>query len=609
MMSLNRWFARLRFRTKLIIYYVLLITLPIISISYAYYKTSSGIILKNASDSLQEVVIKNNQYTDIVFNRIKDQSLSLLTDSDLFHLFEKPLPTDLLEIFQMDRKVSDILNKYFASETYIDSVQLVTSNYSFGGMASLTSRSTLVTVRPNKLKSSALYREATIADGKMIWFPTYDFAKQFDQKELENMDPRYRFVFSAAQILKSSIVVNGVVNKWESGTEYPMLLINFNESFFDTLKGNENTMDGSHMYVVSQNGDIVASPEQSNPTNTMIASWLKDAVKGKVGSAIYEEDGEKLLICYDTSAVTGWLNLLVVPYDQLLSNLPQFHKYSIYIVGILLMISITVAYMIAGRLTNPIKKLLVAIHLTGNGDFSTKIPEQSDLEFAILIKKFNQMNDRISDLIDENYKSKLREKEAEIMALNLQLNPHFLYNTLNIINWMALDKDEEEISKMLVSLSTMLQYTVKNKQEIVLFTDDLIWLKSYIHIMEQRYCGLFETEYELNLIPISTKVPKMFLQPIVENAIIHGLSSKSQGGMLRISGRELDGMLEFAVTDNGKGIHPDTIASLTKPDATGVGITNVQNRIKLLYGEMYGIDVSSKLGEWTQVKIRIPKQY
>jgi two-component system, sensor histidine kinase YesM len=592
----------------LITFYVLLITLPIITISYAYYRTSSDIILKNANDSMQEIVKKNNQYTDIVFHRIKDQSLSLLADPDLFYLFESPPPTDLLQILQMDRKISEILNKYFGSETYIDSVQLVTSYYSFGGTASFTSRPTLVTVKPNKLNSSALYQEAIKADGKMIWFPTYDFAMQFNQEELAGMDPRYRFVFSAAQLLKSSIVVDGVVKKWGNGIEYPLLLINFNEGFFSSMEGSKDTIEGSHMYVVSSQGEIVSHPENVKAMDIVTAPWLQEAVTGKKGSIIYEANGKKMLVCYETSSVTGWLTVLIVPYDQLLSGLPQIHAYSLYIAGLLFLISIVVAYMISGWLAIPIKKLLVAMHFTGNGDFSTKIPEQNDLEFGILIKKFNQMNDKISDLIDENYKSKLREKEAEIMALNLQLNPHFLYNTLNIINWMALDKNEDEISKMLVSLSTMLQYTVKNKQELVSFGDDFTWLKSYLHIMEQRYCGVFETKYELISIPHACKVPKMFLQPIVENAIIHGFSSKSEGGILQITGRDLDDAFEFTVADNGKGMDQDTLAAVIKPDALGVGISNVQNRIKLLYGETYGIAIRSSVDEGTLVTILIPKQ-
>lgn len=603
-----RRFARLKLRTKLIVYYVFLITFPIILISYAYYKTSSDIILKHASDSMQEVVQKNNQYTDMVLSRIKDQSLSLLADPELFQLFDRSAPTDLLELLQMDRKVSEILNTYYASEPSVESVQLVTGYYSFGGTAILTSRPTFVSVKPDKLHASQLYRDTLRADGKLIWIPTYDFAKQFDQEELGDLDPRYRYVFSASQLLKSSIVQDGVVKSWGARTENPVLLINFNESFFRSPQPGKTALDGSYMFVVSPQGEIVAHPDTARLTDIETAGWLDKAIAFRTGTAISKVNGKKMLICYDTSEITGWISVLVVPYDRLLSDLPLVHTYSLYIAAVLIAVSIAVAYMISGWLTIPIKKLLVAIQLTGSGVFSTKIPEQNDLEFGILINKFNLMNEKISDLINENYETRLREKEAEIMALNLQLNPHFLYNTLNVINWMALERNEEEISKMLVCLSTMLQYTVKNKRELVAFGDDIAWLKSYLHIMEQRYSGVFEARYELDLIPPDCKVPKMFLQPIVENAIIHGFALRTSGGLLRITGHEAEGALVFTVEDNGQGMDEETLASALNPEAPGVGMANVLNRIKLLYGEAYGVKIRSARDQGTRVTVRLPRR-
>lgn len=601
-------FNRLKFRTKLIVYYVFLIAFPIMLISYAYYKTSSDIILKHASDSMQEVVQKNTQYTDIVLGRVKDQSLSLLADPDLFHLFDRTRPTDLLELLQMDRKVSEILSTYYASEPSVEGVQLVTSYYSFGGTASVTSRPTFVSVKPDKLHTSELYRQTRMADGKLIWIPTYDFAKQFDQQELTDMDPRYRYVFSAAQLLKSSIVQDGVVRSWQARTEYPMLLINFNESFFRSPKGSETAINGSYLFVISTEGSIVAHPDTRRLTAAASADWLSEALVLKRGTAISELDGEKMLICYDTSEITGWISILAVPYDRLLSDLPLVPIYSLYIAAVLIAVSVAVAYMISGWLTNPIKKLLVAIQLTGRGVFSTKIPEQHDLEFGILINKFNLMNEKIGELIKENYETRLREKETEIMALNLQLNPHFLYNTLNVINWMALERGEEAMSKMLVSLSTMLQYTVKNKQELVAFNDDLNWLRSYLYIMEQRYRGVFEAEYDLEGIPTDSKVPKMFLQPLVENAIIHGFSAIQAGGKLIIAGREEAGILEFTVEDNGQGMDEATLEAILNPEAAGVGLSNVRSRIKLLYGDAYGVELHSAPGQGTRVVVRLPRQ-
>ncbi|UJF35481.1 sensor histidine kinase [Paenibacillus hexagrammi] len=203
----------------------------------------------------------------------------------------------------------------------------------------------------------------------------------------------------------------------------------------------------------------------------------------------------------------------------------------------------------------------------------------------------------------------LREKEAEIMALNLQLNPHFLYNTLNIINWMAIEKDQKAISRMIVSLSTMLQYTVNNKQEIVRLKDDLEWLKGYTHIMEIRFEGIFRFRFEVDDLPGDCKVPKLFLQPIIENAIIHGFDHEQKEGIIIIRG-EIDGNdLVFKVIDNGKGMRSDKVAGLLSPHSKGIGIKNVEQRIIILYGSNYRLHIQSREGIGTEVTVRIPLQY
>lgn len=600
-----RRISALKLRTKLIIFYILLVTLPIFTVSYINFRISSDIILNNASQNLQSILKRNNQFTDIIMKNVQDASLSLLADPDIFHLFNRKKPDDLLELLRMDRKVSEISNKYFGSITYIDNVQLVTSEYSFGGTASLTSRPTFVSVKPRKLQSSQLYQDTLAADGSLVWFPTYDIAKQFDQMEFASIEPRYRYVFSAARMMKGSIVENGEIKAWQRGNEPPLLLVNFSESFFRTLK-NEIGTDASSMLVISPNGEVISHPDSSQLTRHETSEWLDTIKQGKSGSTLASIGGRKMLICYDSSEVTSWITVLFVPYDKVISNLPLINKYSLYIALLLILISIIAAFIISGWLTTPMKKLLVAFQLTGSGNFTAKIPAPKDLEFGILIHKFNVMTDKISDLIKENYEVKLREQEAEIMALNLQLNPHFLYNTLNIINWMALDKDQDEISKMITSLSTMLHYAVKTKQETVPFEDDLTWLKSYLHIMEKRYFGVFTVEYDLEGMPKGYTVPKMFLQPFIENSIIHGFASRSEGGIIRISAVRHHDRIEFKVEDNGQGISTNTQDKLLSPDAPGVGMMNVQNRIKLLYGEEYGVHIHSGDHCGTTVSIFLP---
>lgn len=599
----------MKFRTKLILFFVLLISLPSVINSYINYNASSDIIVRNARDSILEIVKKNNEIGDIVYKNIEERTVALISDPDLFRLFDRPRPSSDYELVKMDRQATAILYKYFGHNQDFYTVQLMTSYYSFGsGTLTYTTNSPFVSVSPQGFQRSPIYDQVKERQGSLVWVPTYDLTKVYNQDQLFGMDQKFKMVFSSARMINSSPIIDGVSHTWPDSIERPVLLINFNEEFYRNTVEQSLPVPNSHFYIVSRDGQIVTHPDISKLGTTDKNKWYLNEFKESSGTSLVKEDGEDVLIAYDTSKVTDWIIISVIPYNQLLRNLPTVRYMDLLIALALIIVAIVIASFIAGRLTNPIKKMLVAIQLTGSGDFSTKIPDQSQLEFRILIKKFNQMNEKIQELIKENYESTLREKEAEIMALNLQLNPHFLYNTLNIINWMAIDRDDRAISKMIVSLSTMLQYTVNNKQEIVKLRDDLEWLRSYTHIMENRFEGVFKVEYELDQIPGDCKVPKLFLQPIVENAIIHGFEALEGGGMIRISGKVDGEMLLFEVRDNGKGMSEQHVQTLLNPEAKGIGVKNIAQRISLIYGAQSKLAIHSEIGRGTVVAVTIPLQ-
>jgi two-component system sensor histidine kinase YesM len=216
------------------------------------------------------------------------------------------------------------------------------------------------------------------------------------------------------------------------------------------------------------------------------------------------------------------------------------------------------------------------------------------------------MNDKIVNLIEENYVTKIKEKDAQLMALNFQVNPHFLYNTLNTINCIALENGQKEISKMLVSLSELLRHTVKNSKKTVMFCQEFEYLKNYIFIMMNRFEGRFVFETEIPPEIQDIRVPNFFLQPFVENSVIHGFEDMEKGGIIKVSARFEEDTVVFLVEDNGKGIGAEELRALTGEDGKSVGISNVDNRIKLLFGRRYGVRIESGEGG-TRVFITIPK--
>ena len=218
------------------------------------------------------------------------------------------------------------------------------------------------------------------------------------------------------------------------------------------------------------------------------------------------------------------------------------------------------------------------------------------------------MNEHIERLIKENYEVKLSEKELEIQMINMQFNPHFLYNMLNTISLMALENGQEQISEMLIKLSYMMRYSAKTTSVIVPFREDLHYIEAYISAMQLRTNGHFE--YRCNVDPalMDYPVPKFMLQPFVENAIQHGFSLDHPDFTytLRIDGHCEGNVLLFSIADNGKGLEEQAIETLWKKENAGIGIANTHKRIQLYYGKDYGVSIQSKPQAGVVITVRIP---
>lgn len=242
----------------------------------------------------------------------------------------------------------------------------------------------------------------------------------------------------------------------------------------------------------------------------------------------------------------------------------------------------------------------------GEGDFQTRVDVVSNDEFGILTQRFNRMNDRIHLLVTENYETKLKEKEAEIQALNMQMHPHFLYNTLNVMNWTAIENDQQELSKMLVCLSNMLHYTSRKTWGAVPLSEEMNWMNNYFYIMSIRFEDKFTVEYDMDPRLFEYDVPRLLFQPFVENAILHGFDQTESGGIIGIRGWINGRTRHYEVADNGRGMSQATVNAILHQKASSVGIKNTIDRIQMTYGGEYGISIFSSPGKGTKVAITLP---
>jgi len=248
------------------------------------------------------------------------------------------------------------------------------------------------------------------------------------------------------------------------------------------------------------------------------------------------------------------------------------------------------------------------------GDFAVRVPNKRKDEIGELTESFNYMLEEINTLIRQVYQEKIAQKNAEVQALQAQINPHFLYNTLDSVNWMLIDRGEYDISDIILSLAGLMRYSIEDENAFVPLEKEIGYVLCYLKIQKNRLEERLEYNVEADESLAAERVPKLILQPIVENAITHGIESRNRKGTIRIALKDLGDEMLISVEDNGIGMTPEQLNHLREevPDVekeghTGIGVRNVDRRIRLHYGEAYGIFIESTYGEGTIVNLRIPK--
>lgn len=255
-----------------------------------------------------------------------------------------------------------------------------------------------------------------------------------------------------------------------------------------------------------------------------------------------------------------------------------------------------------------IEKLTENVDQIEMGRMKLEMEDDSPDEIGILIRSFRKMIQQIQSLIEEVYQSKIQQQNLEMKALQAQINPHFLYNTLSLINWKAIAAGEEDISRITLALSEYYRTTLNRGNSFITTEDEMKNIQSYLNIQLIMHDYEFTVEYDIDPDSRGYYVPKLLLQPLVENALEHGLDIKEEGEKtLLISCHQDKKDVLFVVQDNGVGMDAVMLSKLIKTHSTGYGVNNVNDRLVLLYGEDYMLHIESRPGVGTKVSIRIPK--
>lgn len=259
--------------------------------------------------------------------------------------------------------------------------------------------------------------------------------------------------------------------------------------------------------------------------------------------------------------------------------------------------------------TRKIEELTKNMDQVNHGSREVTVSSDSEDEVGILINSFHNMMDEINRLIDEVYVNKIALKEYELKALQAQINPHFLYNTLSMMNWMAIRSNQMEISKVTLALSTFYRTALSKGEDVVTVENCIQNMQAYLEIQLTMHDNNFSVDWDIDPTIKNEKMPKLLLQPVVENAIEHGIDEKEDGDKkIFLSFRGNGDDVVITVRDNGMGMPQEKAETLVTYQAKGYGLKNVNDRIRILYGENYGIRIFSAPDEGTTVVMRFPKE-
>lgn len=305
---------------------------------------------------------------------------------------------------------------------------------------------------------------------------------------------------------------------------------------------------------------------------------------------------------------SSWTLCCYFPLDSISVDAKQIILATTILIAICLMILVIIVWMFSNSFVKRINNLNNKMKLVAKGDLKANIPFSLNDEIGQLETGFNFMLEEIDTLIDEAYRSRVIQKEAELKALQAQINPHFLYNSLSLINWKAIKIKAADISHITTVLAKFYRTSLNKGQNNITIWDEIENTKAYIEIQLIRHDYNFDVIYELEEEIFNYHMINLIVQPIVENAIEHGLDNKKDGrGQLKITGRVSGTYIELGIDDNGYGMDEEAVSQVFINQSKGYGLKNVQDRIKLFFGEEYGITIRSQLDSGTYVSIKIPK--
>lgn len=561
---LKKGFINLKFRKKILLICIVSSCLPIMTLgSMWYYQIQGSLVTReneNLSEALNQSILNIDYKIDIYLNIVNQ----IVWNDEI----KNGLTTDYNNNYEMYKFYNDTLAPALATpptlQTDIDSITVYTDNQMnpydqlLRPLADINQNSWFNSTKDSNRPTLIASSEDEIF--KLI-YPIFDERRMYNN--ILQMEINYQQFF------------------------------NFMSSLFEEDYG------------------IVILDSDRNPVYSY-ETFSDSSLEGKFSSSKSAEDADFIesdfVLQQAELSSYEWTVYLYRPTDIIsAATLPM--RITVVLVILLSIFIMTLSiYLLAKVVVRPLEKLSKNMEEIEKGDLTVSVFNSGTDEIGSLIEQFGNMVNKLKNMINQVYKSKIAQQKYEMKALQAQINPHFFYNSLSLINSKAIMAEQEDISRMAQHLSTFYRTTLNKGRSIVEVEKEMENVISYINIQQLMHSNSFDVHYELDKSTYNYTMLNLLLQPLVENAINHGIDHKesSERGKLIIRLKRVENTLEFSVMDNGAGIHPTKLKTILTTETEGYGVRNVHNRVQLYYGTSFGLTYESEIGHYTKVTLVIP---
>ncbi|MFJ5791819.1 sensor histidine kinase [Lysinibacillus sp. NPDC093197] len=564
-------------RMQIALHYLKASGLILLLMCVILYYSIASVVLSEATSSTKTAVEKSGMYIDLYIDRLKAVSGLLAENAQLVTYFSSAERDPTIK-----HSLLSMIETTMATDRFIQSVVIVSKD----GQVLSNEKGLIMSMSSNMMKEQ--WYVAAVNNGSK---PVLTSARM----QHFSMD-KDNWVISISREIKNA-----------EGQNIGVLLIDIQYKVIEDFLANLDLGKDGFSFIINDNGEVVYHKDTAYFENYLKQQQLQQIIANQAG---YDKEKNTLTHTYKLNNA-DWTFVGVSSQDGLLMIKRQLLEIFLLVGMILFIIAAVSVALFAGRITVPFQRLEKAMQNIEHGLKEIPIDEKGCFEAQSLAKYFNRMIGQIEKLMQEITEKEKHLRATEISALHSQINPHFLYNTLDTIVWMAEFNDSEKVIEITKALAQFFRLSLSGGNEMTTVENELDHVRQYLFIQKERYGDKLNYKIVCNQSIRNVRMPKILLQPIVENALYHGIRSVPRNGHIHISAIASGDDVELIVRDNGQGFDIKQLNRESTEKRTklgGVGIKNVDQRIKLYYGPNYGITINSSLTIGTTVTIKIPQE-